>query len=566
MSKDLRNFLVAVLVCTAFLIPGKAQAPNPGGAMPGASAQEGAGLSSHRFQPPRLDPLRNTQPAVSDDWLTFGHDQQRTGWNNADKTFTPESVAHLQLLWKTQLSAAVSPYAAQTLTAPVVVSGIQTAEGVKTLVYTVSQDDLLFAVDADNGMVVWQKSFPNSDTPVHQTTWMCTNSEQATPVIDKAKGILYFTTSDGDIRGVSLADGSDKITPARLVAPFSRNWSLNLVDNYVYTSGGRGCGGDANNPTISGYIAAANVSDPAHVAVESLYTGYGRQSGPWNRGGPVFGPQGVYVMDADGRYDPASGFFGESVVAIRLGVRGVADSFTPANWRFLNAHDLDLGAGSPLIFPFHGRALMATGSKESVEYLLDANELGGFDHNTPLYASPKLGNDANAGEQYGIWGGDATWVNAGGDRYLYIPMMNALSKDAPKFQYVNGDVSKASIMAFKVEDKDGKPNLVPTWISGVDLTPDTPATADGVVFVLSTGEQTVQNLHPDIQGALPKAIFRNTPVGHQVLYAFDAETGKQLYCSKDLLSSWDHFSQPVVSNGKVFLVSHDGHIYAFGLK
>jgi hypothetical protein len=27
-----------------------------------------------------------------------------------------------------------------------------------------------------------------------------------------------------------------------------------------------------------------------------------------------------------------------------------------------------------------------------------------------------------------------------------------------------------------------------------------------------------------------------------------------------------HFSQPAVALGKVFLVSHDAHVYAFGLK
>jgi outer membrane protein assembly factor BamB len=503
---------------------------------------------------------------VSDDWLTFSHDLQRTSWNNADKTFTPESLAHFKLLWSTSLAASPSSYAAQTLTTPVVVSGIRTTKGVKTLAFTISGDNLLFAVDADTGKVVWKKSFPNRNTPIHETTWMCTNSEQATPVIDKIKGVLYFTTSDGKLHGVSLLNGAEKFTPAQMVVPFSRNWSLNLIDDNVYTSGGRGCGGDADDPMVSGNVDAANISDPAHVTVESAYTGFGRQAGPWNRGGPVFGPEGIYVSTADGRYDPASGFFGESVVAFRLGLRGVADSFTPSNWRNMNAHDLDLGGGSPLIFPFHGMALLAIGSKESIEYLLDANELGGFDHNTPLYASPKLGNDPNSGEQYGIWGGDATWIDSAGERYLYIPMMNAPSKDAPQFPTVNGDVSKASIMAFKVEEKGGKPVLIPAWISGVDLTPDTPATADGVVFVLNTGEQTVQNLHPDIQGALPKATFRNTPVGHQVLYAFDAETGKELYSSENLLSSWDHFGQPVVSNGKVFLVSHDAHIYAFGLK
>jgi outer membrane protein assembly factor BamB len=50
-----------------------------------------------------------------------------------------------------------------------------------------------------------------------------------------------------------------------------------------------------------------------------------------------------------------------------------------------------------------------------------------------------------------------------------------------------------------------------------------------------------------------------------ILYALDAQTGKQLYASAKL-GSWVHFSQPTVAQGKVFLVSHDAHVYAFGLR
>jgi hypothetical protein len=60
--------------------------------------------------------------------------------------------------------------------------------------------------------------------------------------------------------------------------------------------------------------------------------------------------------------------------------------------------------------------------------------------------------------------------------------------------------------------------------------------------------------------------FRTTPVGHEILYAFDAASGKPLYSGRKLLPSWVHFSQPVVSNGKIFVVSYDAHVYAFGLK
>ena len=51
-----------------------------------------------------------------------------------------------------------------------------------------------------------------------------------------------------------------------------------------------------------------------------------------------------------------------------------------------------------------------------------------------------------------------------------------------------------------------------------------------------------------------------------VLYALDAQTGKQLYSSEKLIPSWVHYSEPVVAAGKVFVVTWDAHVYAFGLK
>jgi outer membrane protein assembly factor BamB len=456
----------------------------------------------------------------------------------------------------------------QTLTAPVVVSDVQTADGTKTLAFTISGDSILFAIDTDTGKVVWQKSFPNPYSPMRAATRLCANAEQATPVIDKDKGVIYFTTGDGDLRGAALSDGSEKLTPTRLVAPYSRNWSLNLIDGVVYTSAARGCGGDQADLVESGNVAGADVRDPANVVVTRLYTGYGRPTGPWGRGGPVFGPQGVYVQTADGLNDPASGFYGNTVIAVRLGLHGVADSFTPPNWRYMNAHDLDLGSGSAVIFPYHGKALLATGAKEGFEYLLDANALGGGppEHSKPLYTTPKLGNDPDMLEQYGIWGGAASWESGQGDRYIYIPMANKPSKDAPNFPKVNGDVSAGSIMAFQVVENAGAFSLQPAWISGVVQAPDMPAVAGGVVFAVGTGEQTAQNPQPPIADNLAWSIYRSTPVGHQILYAFDAQTGKRLYSSKNILTNWDHFSQPVISHGKVLLVSHDAHIFAFGLK
>ena len=39
-----------------------------------------------------------------------------------------------------------------------------------------------------------------------------------------------------------------------------------------------------------------------------------------------------------------------------------------------------------------------------------------------------------------------------------------------------------------------------------------------------------------------------------------------LFDSGKAIPDWVHFSQPVVALGKVYVVTHDAHIYAFGLK
>ena len=519
------------------------------------------------------------QTPASSEWLTFGHDPQRSGWNVAEATLSPANVGRLKPLWNTQLPTPPKDVALSTLTSPLVVEGVQTAQGPKTLVFTVGIDDTLFAIDAGNGKIFWQKSFPNPGKPQRPATTNCANAEQATPVIDKEAGVIYFTMSDGKLRGLSLAAGDERLTPMPFVAPFSRNWSLNLIHGVVYTAAGRGCGGDANQPIEPGAVSAMDVSDPAHPQLSRFYTGRGRPAGPWGRGGPVAGPSGVYVQTADGNHDPAAGIYGNAVIAVAPKAYGIADSFTPANWKFLNAKDLDLGSGSPVIFAFKDRTLLATSSKEGVLYLLDAKNLGGGppDHAKPLYQSPRLGNDEELYYGRGVWGGISTTQTAQGDRYLYVPMWGPPGKDGYVFPHSYGPAPHGSIMALQVTQSEQGLSLVPQWISRDLAVPDNVAVANGVVFAVQTGEQIFQHaINPEghgqaRSGEAPETIdslakFRSTPVAGMVLVALDALTGKELYSSGKLLTNWVHFNQPVIAQGKVFLESHDAHVYAFGLK
>jgi outer membrane protein assembly factor BamB len=60
-------------------------------------------------------------------------------------------------------------------------------------------------------------------------------------------------------------------------------------------------------------------------------------------------------------------------------------------------------------------------------------------------------------------------------------------------------------------------------------------------------------------------VARSASLGtNAILYAFDAETGKELFRRE--LDSFSHFTNPVVAGGTVYAVTWDGKLYAFGLK
>jgi outer membrane protein assembly factor BamB len=50
-----------------------------------------------------------------------------------------------------------------------------------------------------------------------------------------------------------------------------------------------------------------------------------------------------------------------------------------------------------------------------------------------------------------------------------------------------------------------------------------------------------------------------------VLYALDAQTGRELYSSGTQITSFNHFSGLSVANGRVYIGTFDGMLYCFGL-
>ena len=48
--------------------------------------------------------IASAQDRPSSEWLTWGYDQERTGWNKGENTLSPENVSRLELKWEVQLS------------------------------------------------------------------------------------------------------------------------------------------------------------------------------------------------------------------------------------------------------------------------------------------------------------------------------------------------------------------------------------------------------------------------------------------------------------------------------
>jgi outer membrane protein assembly factor BamB len=94
--------------------------------------------------------------------------------------------------------------------------------------------------------------------------------------------------------------------------------------------------------------------------------------------------------------------------------------------------------------------------------------------------------------------------------------------------------------------------------------PEPPVIANGVVFSISSGEFTRQIKENGQLYTSKERIERAT--GNATLYAFDAETGKQLFSSEKIMPSFTHFGGLAVSDGRVYATTHDSTLYAFGVK
>ncbi|MBL8178972.1 MAG: PQQ-binding-like beta-propeller repeat protein [Bryobacterales bacterium] len=499
--------------------------------------------------------------AFGADWLTDASDAFRTNWQRDEKILSVATAKDIKLLWK--LKTDNEPRQMHALFPALIAGTVNTASGPREIAVVAGVSDNIYAIDAKKGALLWKKHFQSSyqDPPTGRGPGvLCPGGLTATPTIGPGdapgKYILYVASWDGSLHQLNLADGEALTPPAKFMPPNGKPYALSLFKNVIYTHTAQGCGGNPN---------MVYTYDLATKKVGSWGPAGG---GMWGRSGPAISSNGtLYTGTGDGRWDPENGIYGNGIIGVQQDPNTKAvvltDYYGPSNAEWLFKRDLDMQV-TPTIFPYKGKELMVDAGKECVLYLMDTESIGGDDHRTPLQRTPLICNEEVNFASAGIWGSLATWEDAKGARWVLTPFWGPKHSKF-KAPIEHGPVKDGAIAAFKVEDRNGKPQLVPAWLSRDMNRAEPPIIANGLIFAYGNGEDTTQST-PELGLGANSSAYRIKGSTKAVLYALDAQTGKELWSSGDQIQSWNHWSGISVANGKVYIATFDGTIYCFGIQ
>jgi outer membrane protein assembly factor BamB len=501
------------------------------------------------------------------DFLTEGVDIGRTGWVRDEKVFTPANAGSMKLLWKVKLES--TPRAMHNLFAPLIAERVAIAGGSKELAVVAGVSDDLFGVDVAAGKQIWHRRFDSTlANPGGTSDTLCPGGQTAVPTMAPAgpgKYTIYAVSWDGRLRQVNLADGQDIAAPEKFIPGGGKPYALNLHGGVIYTATAQGCGG-LTNAFYSFDLATRRAS--AFIPAGG---------GLWGRRGASIAPDGtVYLGTGDAQFDPLTRRLGNGIVGVKLDAKKelqLADFFGAPNANWLWRRDLDVNT-TPVVLDYRGRKFLVGTSKECRLWLLDRDGLGGEDHRTTLHTTPLICNDAQAFDARGIWGALSAWQDEKGTQWVLAPFWGPVSQ-AFKAPTEHARPAGGGVAAFKLEERAGKWQLNPAWLSrDMDLAEEV-VIANGVVFAYAAGEDATQTVAdrgwdekggPVYGGGLSSGPARRVPGSRRAaLYALDAQTGKELWSSGAQIESWNHFSGLTVANGRAYVATFDGTLYCFGV-
>jgi hypothetical protein len=500
------------------------------------------------------------------DVATYQYDNTRAGANSRETTLTPANV-------NSAMFGKIGFFPVDGLVdgQPLYLSQVSIAnKGTHNILYAVTENDTVYAYEADHGNVLWQVSLLGTgETPSDNRGCTQITPEigiTSTPVIDRSMGphgAIYTVamSKDGSGNYIQRVHALDITTGAELFsgpvvvqatfpgtgaassngsvsfdpAQYKERAGLLLSNGVLYTMWASHC--DAYPYT--GWIIGYDASTLAQAQVLNV-TPNGNDGAIWMSGAaPAADTDGyIYFLDGNGTFDttlnangfPSQGDFGNSFIKLSAtGTLAVADYFTMSSTVAETNGDEDLGSGGPAVLldvmdnsgNLHQLAVGA--GKDSVIYVVDRNMMGEF---------------------------NATTDN------IYQEISGALPKPVfSKPAYFNGTIYYGalgdSIRAFPISNAKLATSASSTTSETFTYPGATPSiSANGTENAILWA---VQNTNP------------------AVLHAYDATNlAAELYNTTQASSGRDQFGAgnkyvvPIIVNGKVYVGTPNG-VAVFGL-
>jgi hypothetical protein len=499
------------------------------------------------------------------DVLTYHNDVMRSGEDLSETVLTPQNVNEAGF-GKLRVLPADGPVDA----APLIVSGLTIGGSKRNVVYVATENDSVYAYDADSGTLLEQVSLLAGGETPSEMRYGCTQVSPrigitSTPVIDTSagpNGTLFVVAMSKDAAGhyyqrlhaLDLLTLADRIAAQTIQATASGNGAnssggvlrfdpgqykersaLTLLNGRIYLGFASHCDIDPYN----GWIMAYDEGTLSQTGVLAL-TPNGTEGSVWDTGGMSADASGnLYATVANGTFDttldgqgmPDQQDFGNAALKIATGAATLAveDYFTPYDTASESANDVDFGSGSMLLLVDQTdnsgtmHQLLIAGGKNGNLYLIDRNNMGRFNAIADqVYESVSVGGSLFSAPVY--FNGNVYVCDAGGTLKAYT-FSNALLGQNPSSQ--------------------------------TSTTFPFPGTSPAI---------SAQGTGNAILWALQSA-----PGSPAVLYAYNPDNlGQEYYDSaqaaggRDSFGNGEKFITPVIANGKVFVGTPNG-VAVFGL-
>jgi outer membrane protein assembly factor BamB len=520
-----------------------------------ATCGGGGGMSS-TTSPPQPTPT----PTQATDVTTYKNDVSRTGQNVTESVLTLTNVNSTSFGLLRFLSTDGKVDAQ-----PLYLSGLSVQGATHNVVFVATENDSVYAFDADSGAKLWQVSLlgtgESASTPVGGCNQITPQiGVTSTPVIDRSAGehgtlfvvamsVNGSATYHQRLHALDVTSGAELLNgPVDIAATYpvmggtmsfdpeqyAERAALLLMQGTVYISFTSHC--DA--PPYSGWVMAYNEHTLAQtVAFNAAPNSGGAGPAIWMAGGgPAADSSGnVYLLTANGGFEttldangfPSQGDYGNSFLKLSPGTLAVADYFAMYNEVAESNADQDLGSGGILLLPDLTdasnivRHLAVGAGKDSNLYVVNRDSMGKF---SP--SSNNIWQELDGALPGGIWSTPAYYNQA----VYYGPANNVLRA----FTISGAKLTAASMTSTSFTYPGTSPAVSANGAS------------NGIVWAHENSSPAV--LHA----------YEASDLSHELYNSSQAPNGR------DQFGAGNKFITPAIADGKVFVGAQNG-VAVFGL-